>query len=76
MMPASQKKLHVRGRIQRLHQIRSILTLAQADAVRIALPRRPDIVAMTEQAFVAVNILRLRDRRRHIQQRQPQSHSL
>jgi hypothetical protein len=55
-MPAPQKELHRIRRIQLLDRVRSVVALAQADAVRVLLPALPDVVAMTEQALVAMNV--------------------
>jgi hypothetical protein len=43
--------------LQHLFQVRSIFTLPDGRAVRTVLPTRADIVAMTEEALVAVHVV-------------------
>ena len=57
MIAAAQEEFHFRRRVQLLDQLRGVLALAHRGAVRVLLPAVADVVAMAEEALVAVDVL-------------------
>src|SRR5262245_23226974 len=60
LMSAAQKELCVVGRPKGLDQVRRVLTMPDSHTVRVLLPGRSDVVAVAEEALVAMDALRQR----------------